>query len=40
MGQFGLLSIILLETAEKVPSPFEKWGLRGIFELKSLLISN
>ena len=27
------------ETAEKVPSVFEKWEFRGIFELKSVLIS-
>ena len=30
---------IFIETAEKVPSVFEKWGFRGIFELKSVLIS-
>ena len=28
-----------IETAEKVPSPLEKRGFRGIFELKSLLTS-
>jgi hypothetical protein len=27
------------ETAEKVPSPFEKGGIQGDFELKSLSIS-
>jgi hypothetical protein len=35
----GLLFATQSETAEKVPAPFEKWGLSGIFELKSLLSS-
>jgi hypothetical protein len=37
---FGLMevTISIFETAEKVPFPVEKGGLRGIFEFKSLLI--
>jgi hypothetical protein len=42
MQSLGLLPEVTKgrkETAEKVPSVFEKWGLRGTFELKYVLIS-